>query len=121
MEKVEAGIGRYLPGWRHYENFNNYNLMYPGSTIEEYRSEMYRQVELAEYISITRSATLEEINQPDFMLRNRLEGEDEKLPPQHVATPEAVAAEEPHHHAHAIEADSNVAHRVPPEADRQND
>lgn len=80
MERVEAGIGRYLPGWRHYENFNNYKLMFPGSTIEEYRSEMYRQVELAEYISITRAATLEEINQPDFMLRNRLEGEDEKLP-----------------------------------------
>jgi hypothetical protein len=76
MERVEAGIGRYLPGFRHYENFNNYNFMFPDSTIEEYRSEMYRQVELAEYISITRQAVLEEVGQPDFMQRNRLEGED---------------------------------------------
>lgn len=50
--------------------------MFPDSTIEEYRSEMYRQVELAEYISITRQAVLEEVGQPDFMQRNRLEGED---------------------------------------------
>jgi hypothetical protein len=76
MERVEAGIGRYLPGFRHYENFNNYSFMFPDSTIEEYRSEMYRQVELAEYISITRQAVLEEVAQPDFMYKNRLEGED---------------------------------------------
>lgn len=61
MERVEAGIGRYLPGFRHYENFNNYSFMFPDATIEEYRSEMYRQVELAEYISITRQAVLEEV------------------------------------------------------------
>jgi len=87
MERVEAGIGRYLPGFRHYENYNNYSMMFPDSTIDEYRGEMNRQVELAEFISITRQAVLEEVAQPDFMFKNRLEGEEQKLPLEFINSP----------------------------------
>lgn len=54
MERVEANVGRYLPGFRHFENFNNYSFLFPDATIEQYRAEMNRQVELPEFITITR-------------------------------------------------------------------
>jgi len=43
---------RYPPGWRQYENFNNYSYVKRDATIEEYMSEMNRQVRFDEFISI---------------------------------------------------------------------
>ena len=36
MDMVEASIGRYPVGFRHYENYENYRSQFPGSSIQEY-------------------------------------------------------------------------------------
>lgn len=42
-EKEHAkNLGRYLKGWRHYENFEFYVTKNPGASIEEYNYEMYQ-------------------------------------------------------------------------------
>lgn len=54
MEQAEAGIGRYPKGFRHYENFTNYSMIFRDANIDEYQHDMNRQVELSEYLAITR-------------------------------------------------------------------
>jgi len=39
MDRVESNIGRYPIGFRHYENFVNYRLKYPESTIQDYTAD----------------------------------------------------------------------------------
>ena len=39
MQRVEDNVGRYPVGFRHYENFQNYNTKYPERTIEDYMSD----------------------------------------------------------------------------------
>jgi hypothetical protein len=36
MQHIESAIGRYVPGFRHYENFANYSLVHKNATIDEY-------------------------------------------------------------------------------------
>jgi len=66
MQHIESAIGRYVPGFRHYENFANYSLVHKNATIDEYQQEMNRQCELTEFIGIKRQWYLEVSNYPTF-------------------------------------------------------
>jgi hypothetical protein len=66
MEQIESKIGRYVTGFRHLENFANYSLVHKNATIDEYQTEMYRQVELTEFISIKRQWYIEVSEYPTF-------------------------------------------------------
>lgn len=35
-DKTEQNIGRYPPAYRAYENYENYRIMFPEATIEDY-------------------------------------------------------------------------------------
>lgn len=39
QEYMNKAIGRYPPGFRHYENFENYQIINPGATIQDYHDE----------------------------------------------------------------------------------
>lgn len=53
---LEDHIGRYLPGFRHYENFESYSLKHPQSTIEDYYDDINREATLEEYIQCHKTA-----------------------------------------------------------------
>ena len=36
MDRIEANIGRYPVGFRHYENWQNYSMKYPGKSMDDY-------------------------------------------------------------------------------------
>jgi hypothetical protein len=38
-DEVERSIGRYPDGFRHFENYENYRVVYPDSTIQDYHNE----------------------------------------------------------------------------------
>ena len=56
----------YPNGWRHFETFVRYKAINKDSTIEEYMAEINRQVEYEEFLSILKTATVEEGNSPLF-------------------------------------------------------
>jgi hypothetical protein len=39
MDRIEANIGRYPVGFRHYENWQNYSMRYEGKTMEDYSND----------------------------------------------------------------------------------
>lgn len=53
------------------ENFVNYKAVNKQATMEEYTEEMNRQVEFDEFLSILRTATVEEANSPMFRHQNQ--------------------------------------------------
>ena len=59
MDRIENNIGRYPIGFRHYENFDNYRVIFPDSTIEHYTNEMNKQCEFHEFKDIFRQSFLE--------------------------------------------------------------
>lgn len=42
LEKDQENLGRYVYGWRHFENFEFYSLKFPKATVEDYKKEMNR-------------------------------------------------------------------------------
>lgn len=66
MQHIESTIGRYVPGFRHFENFANYSLVHKHATIDEYQTEMNRQCELTEFIGIKRQWYIEVSQYPTF-------------------------------------------------------
>lgn len=66
FKQIDDSIGRYPHGWRHMENYVNYKAINKEATMEEYTAEMNRQVEFEEFLSILRTATVEEANSPMF-------------------------------------------------------
>jgi len=64
MEKLEEQakeywdelVGRYIPGYRHYENYELYSLKYPGRDINDYVDDMNREVTFEEYLDINLTA-----------------------------------------------------------------
>ena len=38
-DEVERSVGRYPDGFRHYENYENYRVVYQNSTIQDYHNE----------------------------------------------------------------------------------
>jgi len=53
---IEDTIGRYIPGYRHYENFENYQIKYPEREIQDYIDDMNREVTFEEYLNISLTA-----------------------------------------------------------------
>ena len=37
MDRIEANIGRYPVGFRHYENWQNYSMKYPDRSMDDYQ------------------------------------------------------------------------------------
>lgn len=62
----EERIGRYPLGYRHYENYANYQHEVKGSTIEDYVEAMNRECEFSEFLSIHRQHMLEVSSLPDY-------------------------------------------------------
>ena len=65
-QQIGESIGRYPRGFRHLENFANYNLVKPESKIADYVQEMNRQIEFEEFLTLMRGAAQEEANSVDF-------------------------------------------------------
>jgi predicted house-cleaning noncanonical NTP pyrophosphatase (MazG superfamily) len=53
---LDEHIGRYLPGFRYYENYESYCLKHPERTIEDYYEDINREATLEEYIELHRTA-----------------------------------------------------------------
>merc|ERR1711957_549171 len=60
FKEVDDKIGRYPEGWRHMEAFVTFKAMHKDATMDEYVEEMNRQVEYEEFLSILKTATVEE-------------------------------------------------------------
>ena len=48
-EYMHNASGKYLPGYRHYENYRLYNVKYPDRTIEDYKNEMRREATFSDF------------------------------------------------------------------------
>jgi hypothetical protein len=46
---MEESQCRYLPGYRHYESYNHYQLKFPNATLDEYHHDMNREVTYEEF------------------------------------------------------------------------
>lgn len=64
FKEVDDKIGRYPEGWRHYETFVTFKAMHKDATMDDYVQEMNRQVEYEEFLTILKTATVEEANSP---------------------------------------------------------
>ena len=64
----ELEVGRYPPGWRHYENFEVYARHFKNRTIEDYHLDMNRQVTFTEFFSISKAFYLDQKNDPAFVV-----------------------------------------------------
>lgn len=56
MDRLEANVGRYPIGFRHYENYLNYNKQFPERTIEDYHHDMNSQISADEYLLLSQKA-----------------------------------------------------------------
>lgn len=56
LDYYDSTIGRYIPGYRHYENYEAYAIKYPERTIAEYAEDMNREVTFEEYLDISVTA-----------------------------------------------------------------
>jgi hypothetical protein len=54
MMDEERNLGRYVLGWRQYENYQFYQKMHPKADISDYMNEMNRQVTFDEYLQIVK-------------------------------------------------------------------
>ena len=45
-EYMDKNVGRYPKGYRHFENYENYKIEFPGATIEEYHNESKSNFEM---------------------------------------------------------------------------
>lgn len=79
MDRVESRIGRYVAGFRHYENYANYSLNNPKATIEQYQQDLRRECTLDEFTRITRQHCYEKMHDPTFRVEQKLDP-DEPLP-----------------------------------------
>lgn len=64
-EAFNERMYRYPSGFRHYENYNNYSYVKKDATIEEYMSEMNRQVRFDEFLAIVTQHLREEMRTPE--------------------------------------------------------
>lgn len=53
--------GRYVPGFRHYENFYNYKLKFPDATIDDYSEDMESPITLEEFMKLTKAAFIYQV------------------------------------------------------------
>ena len=65
-ERQMNAIGKYPPGFRHFENFVNYRVVFPDASIEDYMKEMNREVTYQEFLAIMKSSILEDSKQYRF-------------------------------------------------------
>jgi len=56
-DALEEQIGRYVPGFRHYENYESYEMKFPNRTIDDYYNDIYREVSFEEYLEISKTAS----------------------------------------------------------------
>ena len=68
MDRLEANIGRYPIGFRHYENFMNYNKQFPERTIEDYRDDMNSQISYDEYLLLNQKVMIYELTYNPLMV-----------------------------------------------------
>lgn len=66
MERIESQVGRYPTGFRHFENYEFYNLHHPDATMVDYQEAMNKQCEFHEFVEIMRAALVEQSNTPGF-------------------------------------------------------
>lgn len=59
-ERQQNLIGKYPPGFRHFENFVNYRTVFPDALIEDYMKDMNREVTYQEFLAIFRSSIIED-------------------------------------------------------------
>jgi hypothetical protein len=64
-EAFNERMYRYPSGFRHYENYNNYSYVKKDATIEEYMSEMNRQIRFDEFLAIVTQHLREEMRTPE--------------------------------------------------------
>lgn len=69
-ERQQNAIGKYPPGFRHYENFVNYRQVNADATIEDYMHDMNREATYAEFLAIMRSSILEDSKQYKYELHS---------------------------------------------------
>lgn len=60
MKRIERDIGRYTVGFRHYENFYNYKMKFPDSTIEQYTEDLNSGISFEEFLKLSKTALLYE-------------------------------------------------------------
>ena len=48
--------GRYVPGFRHYENYESYSLKFPEKNIQDYVNDMHREATFGEFCEIFKAA-----------------------------------------------------------------
>lgn len=60
-------VGRYPHGFRQYENYVNYRFLNPDATIDDYMSEMNRQVEFEEFLAIMRASNAQDMEDPEWI------------------------------------------------------
>ena len=77
FKNVDSRVARYPEGFRQFENYANYQLRYPGSSIQEYTEHMNSHIEFADFLRLMRQAAIEEIRTDDFMDENPEESDDE--------------------------------------------
>jgi len=69
-EGMNQRVGRYPEGYRHLETFENYRMVKPGSTVEEYAEEMNAEIHFDDYLNILRQAAVEETKDPVWIHEN---------------------------------------------------
>jgi hypothetical protein len=82
LDYLEEQIGRYVPGYRQYESYQNYAVKYPDRNMSDYINDMNREVTCDEYIDIARSAVRFYVRiSPDLRmeLNEMTEGHPEKF------------------------------------------
>lgn len=65
METHEE-LGRYLNGWRHFENFEFYSLKYPKATVEDYKRDIRSACTFDIYFQLSKEKMLKEMDDPFF-------------------------------------------------------
>lgn len=62
MQRIEANIGRYPMGYRHYENYHNYKLQNPNSTIQDYQTDVNSPISFEEFFELKKRSFIYECN-----------------------------------------------------------
>jgi hypothetical protein len=60
MDRINANLGRYPIGFRHYENYINYNKQFPEKTIADYQEDMNSQISFDEFLLLNQKSFLYE-------------------------------------------------------------
>lgn len=78
FDNWEQRIARYPEGFRQYENYANYQIKYPGSSIADYTEHMNSQIEFADFLRLMRQAALEESRTDDWKHDNPIYSDEEE-------------------------------------------